>query len=195
MKETISGKDYDRAAARLGCLPAAVEAVAVVESSGAGFNPDESPKTLFEGHVFHRLTKGRYDAISPTLSYPKWTREFYGRTWQDEQFRLEQAKALDRTAALMSASWGKFQIMGFNFGACGFTSVDEFAEAMAVDERRHLEAFIGFIESYGLADEMRDRRWAEFARTYNGPDYAVNHYDEKLEKAFKLAMHNRGLEA
>lgn len=194
MKDPITGNDYARAAQRLGCSPAAIEAVASVESKGAGFNPDESPKTLFEGHVFHRLTGGRFDVSHPTLSFAKWTRDYYGRTWQDEQYRLEQATTLDHAAALMSASWGKFQIMGFNHGACGFTSIEAFVEAMCESEARHLEAFVGFIESNGLADELRDKRWADFARTYNGPGYKANRYDEKMAAAYKLAAHTRGLE-
>lgn len=192
MKPPITGKDYDRAAARLGCHPAVIEAVASVESSGSGFNPDESPKTLFEGHVFHRLTGGRFDASNPTLSYPKWTSEFYGRTWQDEAYRLEHAVALDANAALMATSWGKFQIMGFNHGACGFTTIDAFVGAMRESEARHLEAFVSFIESRGLADELRELRWADFARAFNGPGYATNHYDERMANAYKAAMHARG---
>lgn len=191
MKQPISGRDYVRAAARLGCEPEAIQAVAEVESSGAGFNPDDSPKTLFEGHVFHRLTGGRFDASHPTLSFPKWTREWYGRSWQDEQQRLAIAFMLDYPAAAMSASWGKFQIMGFNHGACGFARIEDFVEAMHESESRHLEAFVGFIESRGLADELRDKRWADFAAAFNGPGFKLNRYDEKMAKAYALAVHNR----
>lgn len=191
MKQPITGDDYRRAAKRLDCEAAAIEAVASVESSGSGFNPDDSPKTLFEGHVFHRLTQGRFDTSHPTLSYPKLTREWYGRTWQDEAYRLDQAIAIDQTAALMSTSWGKFQIMGFNHGACGFTTVHAFVEAMRESEARHLDAFVGFILSRGLADELRERRWADFARSYNGTGYKANRYDEKMAAAYSLAVHNQ----
>lgn len=191
MKPPITGDDYARAAAALGCEPAALEAVAQVESAGSGFFPDDTPKTLFEGHVFHRLTGGRFSASNPTLSYPKWTREWYGRDWKDEQYRLKVARTLDERAALMSASWGRFQIMGFNHGACGFASVEDFVQAMAESEARQLDAFVAFIESRHLADELRDKRWADFARLYNGPGYAANRYDQKMATAYRYASEAR----
>ncbi|MGG7377547.1 N-acetylmuramidase domain-containing protein, partial [Escherichia coli] len=40
-------------------------AVIHVESSGAGYQADRRPKILFERHVFHRLTGGRFDAAHP----------------------------------------------------------------------------------------------------------------------------------
>lgn len=190
MKPVITGDDYRRAAARLGCEPEAVEAVALVESNGDGFNPDDTPKTLFEGHVFSRLTGGRFDAVAPTLSYKKATREHYGN-WSDEQARLAAATNLDRDAALMSASWGKFQIMGFNHAACGYVKLQDFVNAMYAGEPAHLDAFVGFIVSRGLADELRDLRWADFARSYNGPGYKTFHYDEKMAKAYALAKRTR----
>jgi hypothetical protein len=32
-----------------------------VETSGCGFLPDRRPQILFERHIFHRLTNGRFD--------------------------------------------------------------------------------------------------------------------------------------
>jgi len=187
-KPPLTGDDYERAAFILECERAAVEAVSLVESAGAGFNPDDSVKLLFEGHHFHRLTQGRYAAANPTLSYPRWTREFYGRTWQDEQARYRAACRLDFTAAQMATSFGKFQIMGFNFGACGYADVGTFAQAMAESEAKQLDAFVHFIQARSLADELRDRRWAAFARSYNGPAYEVNKYDVKLAAAYAAAL-------
>jgi hypothetical protein len=188
MKPPITGDDYRRAALELGCATAAIAAVAQVESSGSGFNEDDSPKTLFEGHHFHRLTDGRYGSSHPTLSYPKWTREFYGRSWVDEKQRLESAKNLDFKAALLATSWGRFQIMGFNYALCGYVSVFDFVKDMSTSETKQLDAFVQFIEHRGLADELRDLRWADFARLYNGAGYAANRYDEKLARAYELSL-------
>jgi N-acetylmuramidase len=180
----LTDEDYARAAARIGCDEAAVRAVARVESRGSGFNPDGSAVTLFEGHKFHRFTAGRFSASHPTISYPRWTREHYGKDWRQEQERLLLAISLDRDAALKSASWGRFQIMGFNHGACGFADVEAFVDAMRESEGRQLDAFVELIEEWGLADELRDHRWADFARKYNGPAYAENRYDSKLAQAW-----------
>lgn len=180
-------EDFLDDAERIGCEVEAVMAVAAVESQGGGFNPDGTPKSLFEGHWFSKLTKGVYDASHPTISYPKWTREFYGKTWQAEQARLQEAIALDRPAALMSASYGVFQIMGLNHAYCGFPGPDSFYTAMCKDENEQLAAFTSFIISKGLGDELKSKDWAAFAKQYNGPGYAENKYDIKLAAAYAKA--------
>src|SRR4029079_17376828 len=112
----------------LGVDEPTLKAVADVESAGNGFlaPPSELPKVLFEGHAFHRLTQGRFSAGHPDLSYPKWTKAHYARRLAGEWTRLTRARALDRDSANQSASWGAFQIMGFNYGLCGFSNVEAF---------------------------------------------------------------------
>lgn len=180
----LTKQDYIDAAAVIGCDVAAVMAVAEVESRGGGFNPDGTLKSLFEGHYFSKLTKGIYDKSHPTISYPKWTRAFYGKTWQAEQARLQQAIALDRPAALQSASFGMFQIMGANFAPAGFPGPESFHDALCKNEGEHLKAFANFVIHKGLADEMRNLDWFNFALKYNGPQQAVNKYDTKLAAAY-----------
>lgn len=184
---SITKEGFIAAAALIGCEVEAVMAVAKVESSGAGFDPEGFPRTLFEGHWFHRYTNGKFGEKYPTLSYPKWTKQFYGKNWQEEKARLNQAIQLDRTSALLSSSWGMFQIMGFNFTKCGFKTVQQFVTAMCKSEDSQLAVFTSFINNSGLADELRDCRWADFARLYNGPEYALNKYDIKLKAAYDAA--------
>ena len=181
----LTEEDYEEAAARLGCEVAAIKAVAEVESSGGGFNSDGSPKILFEGHIFSKYTNGRYDKSNPTISYTKWTKAYYRKNNIDEHKRLQQAIELDRNAALMATSWGKFQIMGFNYKACGFDDLQKFINAMFRSEGDQLLAFCGFILTNKLDDELRELRWADFARRYNGPAYAENKYDVKLARAYE----------
>ncbi|MEW6211355.1 MAG: N-acetylmuramidase family protein [Acidobacteriota bacterium] len=184
MSRELTEQDFTQAAQLLGCSVAAIKAVSEVEAPRGGFLPDGRPTILFEGHIFSRYTKGQYDATHPTISYPAWTKRFY-KGGAGEYDRLYQAINLNRTAALMSASWGKFQIMGFNFAHCGFTSVDEFVHVMEISEGDHLKAFCLYIKDVFLDDELRDRRWADFARKYNGPDYKKNRYAEKMAAAYK----------
>lgn len=183
----LTRQDMIDDAAKIGCEVEAVMAVAAVESRGGGFDPEGFPKTLFEGHWFHKLTGGKFSQTHPTLSFAKWTRAHYGKTWQAEKARLAQAMALDRNAAMMSASWGMFQIMGFNHVKAGFKTPQEFVNAMCKDENAQLGAFTNYIMNAGLADEMRDKRWADFARLYNGPEYAQNKYDIKLASEYAKA--------
>ena len=61
--------DVLRAATRLGCHPAAVDAVLTVETGGrGGFLADGRPRILFEAHLFSRATGRRYDASMARIS-------------------------------------------------------------------------------------------------------------------------------
>jgi N-acetylmuramidase-like protein len=185
---TLSPSALDRAAADLGCSLPALQAVVDVESAGRGFLSDGSAKVLFEGHVFYKYTHGRYADTHPSLCYRKWTKEHYARgATADERGageleRLAHAIDLNRPAAMMSASYGMFQLMGFNFALCGYTHVGSFYDAMCRSAEEQLDAFIEYIEHTGLADELRDRRWGDFARRYNGPAFSQNRYDDDDEK-------------
>ncbi len=182
----LQDADFERAAKSIGCTVAAVRAVAEVESRG-GFLPDGRPKILFERHIFSRLTGRKFDAANPAIANPAAGGYSGGPAEYD---RLARAIALDRAAALQSASWGAFQIMGFNHKAVGFADAEKFVKAMVSGQAAQLDAFTAFIKANGLADELIRRDWAGFARGYNGPDYARNKYDIKLAAAFTL--HNHG---
>jgi murein L,D-transpeptidase YcbB/YkuD len=178
----ITKGDFDAAAVRLFCEVAAVRAVAEVESGGrSGFLADKRPKILFESRVFHEITHGVHDADSD-ISTPTWVRNYKGGA--AEYTRLAKAIRLDRTAALKATSWGMFQILGINHRTCGFPDVEQYVLAQLVSEGAHLDAFVGFVLKNKLDDELRDRRWAEFSRGYNGPGYRQNHYDEKMAAAY-----------
>jgi murein L,D-transpeptidase YcbB/YkuD len=99
---------------------------------------------------------------------------------------LEEAIGLNRDAALRSASWGAFQIMGDNCTLAGYRDAESFVADMVKGEPQQLAAFVSFIKSAGLADELRRCDWAGFARGYNGPNYAINNYDRKLRAAYTL---------
>lgn len=181
----ITEADYRAAAQALGCHVAAVKAVAEVESSGNGFLPSGEPKILFEAHIFDRLTNGRFRKAYPNISSASWNRALYGPAGLHQHRRLQTAVALDRDAALQAASWGRFQIMGFNWRACGYLSLQEFVNDMHASEAGHLRAFVGYVRSRGLADELQRLDWAGFAYGYNGSGYAENRYDTKLAAAYK----------
>ena len=196
----LSARDFADAAAALGCDVAAVRAVVEVESGGGWFadvrasileldgpggflDGPNLPKILFEAHHFSRLTGGRFDAAHPRISAPGWDRSLY-IGGEREYERLHQALQLDAEAALKSASWGMFQIMGFNHALCGYPKVERFVDAMKRSAAEHLAAFVVFVIRCGLADELRRADWAGFARGYNGPGYRQNRYDEKLAAAY-----------
>jgi hypothetical protein len=190
----LSKQDIDVAAAQLGVESAAIRAVVDVESTGSGFLPDGRPKILFEAHIFYHMLKKvgidpvRMSKLHPDICSPRWNRTLY-KGGIFEYDRLAKAIAIHEEAALQSASWGLFQIMGFNHMACGFQSAKHMVAAMKKDEAHHLEAFLKFIRARGLVDELRDRNWPAFARGYNGEGYAANKYDAKL--ASRYAFHRK----
>lgn len=175
-------------AAPLGLDPCLVQAVVSVESRGEGFLPDGRPVILFEGHIFWREMEKR--GINPTLLkipavlYPKWDKSKYvGGAGEHE--RLNAAALVNKEAALCSASWGLFQIMGFNHAACGFADVSAFVAAMQESEEAQLIAFCAFMRSQGLVPYLAAHDFAGFAKRYNGPGYAANSYDTKLRTAYE----------
>ena len=185
----LTEEDYENAARELGCEIAAIKAVAEVESAGAGFLKDGRPRILFEGHWFHHYTKGDYSETHPTLSHPRQTNDHYSRGSLEQRGageleRLSRAQELDASAALLSCSVGKFQVMGFNYKLCGFSSVQEFWKALASHEREQLKAFCAFVKSKKLVKHLINHDWAAFAAGYNGPNYKKFSYDAKIAKAY-----------
>src|SRR5688500_14158988 len=157
------------------CETAALRAVAEVEAGpDGGFNDDGTPVVLFERHKFDRLTNGRFrgkrvpglPATVASISEPSWGG--YGPKAAQHK-KLDFAAALDREAALKSASWGLFQILGENYAAAGFDSLQAFVNAMIRDVDGHLRALTMFIRSNReLLTSLRSRDWAVFAYNYNG---------------------------
>lgn len=188
----LSPGDIKAVAALLGCGPAVVHAVCDVEAAGRGFLPDSLPKILFEAHLFGRLTAHRWDSSHPHISAPRWNRSLYGPGGRHQYERLWEAIALDRAAALQSASWGMFQVLGSNFRLCGFHGVESFVAAMATGERAHLDAFAAFCRANRLDGYLRSSPpdFARFARGYNGPGYRANAYDTKLAAAWRKWLAN-----
>jgi len=178
---TFSAEGIALAAKRLGVDVPTVQAVAEVESNGKGFLTDGRPKILFERHIFSRMTDRRFDASNPDISNPDPGNYDGGA---GEYSRLYLALQLDGEAAVQSASWGAFQLMGFNWRECGERSLYGFLMAIHHDVDAHLGLFVAFVIRKGLSDELQRRDWAAFAKVYNGPNYRANRYDRKLADAY-----------
>ncbi len=187
----LKRQDLQQAADRLGVPLASVMAVNQVESRGEGFAANGRPVILFERHVMHArlqangLSEAEADALAakqPALVNRK-AGGYIGGTAEHQ--RLAQAQQLHATAALESASWGLFQIMGYHWQRLGYFDAQHFADTMALSEAAQLDAFVSFIETdTALHKALKGRKWAEFARRYNGPNYARNLYDVKLARAY-----------
>jgi hypothetical protein len=190
----ITAKNYEEAAKRIGCEVNVIRAVAGVESGGSGFLKDGRVLILFEPHVFWRQLIAK--RINPQVIllrrpelghvlYERWGTYPYGHI-SEQWDRVNLATSVNQVAALSSASWGKFQIMGYHFERCGYASIDEMQKAFSVDESNHLKAFVSFIISTGLDRFLSKKDWTNFARNYNGAGYrnspstVYDDYDWKL---------------
>jgi len=170
----------EKIARQLRCDPNFVLAVADVESGGRSDLPDGRPQILFEAQWFHKLTGGLYDETHPAISSPTWNKALY-RGGAAEYDRLAEAEALNHTAALKSASWGLFQIMGFNFDRCDFSNVDDFVAFLKGPDDNDMEAFIRFV----MADQrmlhaVQVKDSFTFALLYNGPGQ-TDYYKGKID--------------
>lgn len=189
--ERLSEADFALVAKLLDVETAALKAVQEVETGGkGGFFAPGKPAILFEGHIFWRELKKRginpedHLAGNENILYPKWEKGHYVGGIR-EYDRLEQARKINKEAADASASWGMFQVMGFNHAACGENSVASFVDAMLKSEFNQLLLAGRFIrQSRPMHAALQTKDWATFAKCYNGAAYAANRYDEKLEKAY-----------
>ena len=155
MSKTLTENDILELAKEFGIDQAAIKAVKEVESRGNGFLPSGRPIILFEGHVFWKqLTlKGKnpkdYVMNNYDILYPTWDRSHY-KGGEKEYDRLNRAIAIDREAALKSASFGLFQIMGFNHKLAGFVTVEAYVADQQIDEKNQLRAFANFIKNTNI---------------------------------------------
>jgi N-acetylmuramidase/Putative peptidoglycan binding domain len=168
------------AADSISVKPEELWTVIAVETSGCGFLPDRRPPILFERHVFHRLTGGRFSQSPVSNLSPGG----YGASGASQYNRLASAIALDRTAALKSTSWGLGQIMGENFAMTGCPDVETMVFEMTDSEDAQLKAVATFIGKSKLSAPLQQHDWRAFASRYNGPTYAKNQYDVKLAAAY-----------
>jgi hypothetical protein len=183
-RDALTRADFEEVAAQLGCEVEAVQAVVEVESGRLGaFAADGKPVILFEPHIFSRRTERRYDASHPDISYRSWDASKYPRTQEGRWAQLRAAYALDPQNAIASASYGLFQIMGFNHTACGFADPKAFVTDMCRSQVQQLKAFAAFVRSNNLADELVRKDWEGFAGGYNGSGQ-IERYGRLLREAY-----------
>ena len=165
------------AAQTLECGVAEIWAIAFTETDPpyGGFLVDKRPQILFERHIFHELTDGRFDSVNSNISNSM--PGGYGAGGAHQYDRLSQAMALDETAALQSASWGIGQVLGENYREAGFDSPSELVQQLFSSEDEQLVAVANEIVADGAARALATHDWRTFARIYNGPNYAENNYD------------------
>jgi hypothetical protein len=176
------------------------------------------PSILYERHIFRRYTSPHmkppspYEHDNPEICGPAYhvthkgegkekglaidnvtkkvalPQDIYGPGGLHQYERLCKAYALDRAAALEACSWGKFQLMGFNYKAAGYSDVFAFVKGMSSGDAAHIKAFLKFAKSNKtLLSGLQNTNYEQIAEGHNGADWRrVNpHYATNIEKFSK----------
>ncbi len=189
--------DLINAAKTLKIEVATIKAVNEVESKGMGFIND-FPVILFERHIFWRRLEAY--GLDPSALVDTDNQNILSKTPGGyrssikEIKRLQRAQLIHNQAALESASWGIFQVMGFHWRVLGYQSIEYFVECMKKSEVEHLDAFVRYMKKNNLHKKLQLKNGQQrlqlshfkaFAKGYNGKDYAINRYDTKMFNAYK----------
>lgn len=191
-KTRLEENDFKAAADSLQVDVATIHAVVEIEAGHdhSGFWAEGKPVINFSLDLFRRFAKrdginvNKYKKTHPEVFRPA-NRAKYGSQQAAVQARLDGARAIDDSAAIEATYWGMFQIGGFNWKKCGTSSPQDFAERMSRSEHDQMELFINFLRSTGLDKPLQSRKWAQFARGYNGTSYARRGYHKRLARAYK----------
>lgn len=192
----LKDSDYISAAKRLKVSELAIRVFGATEGRGVGFLKNGKAKILFERHRMYFYLgqlKGKAFANAQMKQYPNLVNTATGGYKGDEAeyVRLSLSKNICAEAALMSCSWGQFQIMGENWKELGYSSVFDFETQMQTSESLQLEAFIRFIEwktgtvngkKITLIDALRAENWEAVFTLYNGSNYKKLGYQAKFQK-------------
>lgn len=191
----LTDLDYQQAANALGngVTVKHMKASKKVEAPRGSFDDDGRPSILYERHVFSRNThpKGAFNANHPELSALKgYGPGGYG-SFGAQYGKLERAYALEPEAAFEACSWGAFQVLGENATALGYESARAMAVELAKSEAAHLDSYVRFIKTNGLADDLGRCRAGDpdscipFVSGYNGSGFRSFSYHVKFAEALR----------
>lgn len=177
-------------ALREGIAPAALLAVAEVESAGVPYwkvKGQRVPAIRFEGHYFHKLLppKKRAIAVREGLASPYAGAIKNPRSYEGRYELLARARKIDEDAALQSFSWGLGQVMGANWRDLGFSSPQALVDKAHENVGGQVELMLRFIRANKLTGFLKNLKWHPFAGAYNGPAYRKNKYATKMAAAYK----------
>ena len=169
---------------------AAFLAVIEVESGGRSFSTVDGksePLIRFEGHYFDRFLSGdaRLLARAEGLANPKAGKVKNPRSQAGRWQLLARAIKINRIAALSSVSWGVGQVMRSHWQWLGYGSADALVREARSGLAGQVSVMARYIDKSGLSYALQQQDWVAFARTYNGPGYRKNRYDEKMAAAYK----------
>ncbi len=178
----LSHEDFEIVARELGVEVAAIQAVVDIESGGQmkGFWAPGVPVVNFDRSMYTRFKAKTKSAGDKSAKTPEGLSGYAKREWT----QLTEARRVNCDAANLGTFWGMFQIGGFNYKACGCSTVGEMVRRMSHSELQQLELFAAFITNSGMLADLKAKNWAGFARKFNGASYARRGYHTKMANAY-----------
>jgi hypothetical protein len=172
-------------AAELGVPYARLRGVIQVEAPGGAFDRQGRPTMLFEPHHFYKRVRAdkRDEAVRRGVAQPN--RPARGTYPPESYTRMAIAYEIDPKAALESASWGRGQLMGFNYADAGYRSAQAMVEAFMRSESEQLRAMGALIRKWGLIGSLKRGDAEAFALRYNGSGYKRDGYHTKIRAAWR----------
>lgn len=194
----VTKDQITKIASAVGLDYARLMAFITVESGGIGFSTETGKIIIqFEPTWFHKYLIQFKVAHEYTASIGANGKKSYkiivgdktlingveGQHAEWEAFNT--AFAIHPKAAMLSTSIGLMQVMGFNYKASGYNSVDEMWDDFKKGEVQQIQGAANFIKSVpALLKALQLKDWPHAAYYYNGEGYAINHYDTKLSNAY-----------
>jgi hypothetical protein len=181
--------EIEKAAREFGLEPAALLAIAEIESAGqvsAKIDGRNEPLIRFEGHYFdRRLSGAKQDkARAAGLAAPTAGTVANPRAQAARWQMLEQAAEIDHQAAYESTSWGLGQVMGAHWQWLGFDNVDALVSEARSGAAGQARLMARYIDKADLAEALNGHDWESVGHGYNGPGFRKNGYHLKLADAY-----------
>jgi uncharacterized protein YgiM (DUF1202 family) len=191
----------DKLSAKLNIESAAAIAVLAVESGGKGYGDSGKVLIRFENHLFYR-----YWGKNNPKTFNKHFRFAEHEMWKNHEFRKDDssdwvsfhgnqdleweafnfARTLNDDAALLSASYGAPQVLGFNYKMLGYQNPEDMLNNFQRDIRYHVFGLFDFFTEQ-MCVKLRKKDFAGFAEYYNGQGQAQKYggFISKHYSAFK----------
>lgn len=182
--------EIEKAAKEFGLEPAALLAIAEIESAGQVFakvDGRNEPLIRFEGHYFDRRLTGDQQerARAAGLASPNAGDIANPRGQAARWHLLGQAAAIDHRAAYESTSWGLGQVMGAHWQWLGFADVDALVTEARSGAAGQARLMARYLDKAGLTDALNGHDWEAVGHGYNGPGFRKNNYHVKLAEAYR----------
>lgn len=186
-------------AASLNVEVADLAGVLQIESGGKGFSANGDMIIRFENHILWReWGSANADTYNSHFDYDR-----DGKAWEGHKFRkesdaswgsfhgnqdkewevIEFARELAGEDALLCASYGAAQVMGFNYATLGYENVTDMFDSMQAGIKGQLDGMFAYISNSATCmSGLRSGDYVKFATGYNGSGQA-QHYGGLIESA------------